>query len=116
MMAELDRAPRCTLGGDKNYDTQGFVAAMRRLGVTPHVAQHTNGRRSAIDGRTTRHPGYEASQRIRKRIEEIFGWGKETGGMRRTLLRGVERVGWSFTLRVAAYNLIRLPKLLAAHA
>ena len=116
MMAGLDRAARSTLGGDKNYDTRDFVAAMRRLGVTPHVAQHTNGRRSAIDGRTTRHPGYEVSQRIRKRIEEVFGWGKEIGGMRRTLLRGLERVGWSFTLRVAAYNLIRLPKLLAAPA
>ena len=67
---------------------------MRRLGVTPHVAQHTNGRRSAIDERSTRHPGYAVSQRIRKRIEEVFGWGKEIGGMRRTLLRGLERVGW----------------------
>jgi transposase len=113
MMAGLDRAGRCTLGADKNYDTQGFVAAMRRLGVTPHVAQHSNGRRSAIDGRTTRHPGYAVSQRIRKRIEEVFGWGKEIGGMRRTLLRGLDRVGWTFTLRVAAYNLVRLPKLLA---
>ena len=112
MMAELDRVPRSTRGADKNYDTWDFVAAMRDLGVTPHVAQHTNGRRSAIDGRTTRHPGYAVSQRIRKRIEEVFGWGKEIGGMRRTLLRGLDRVGWSFTLRVAAYKLIRLPKLL----
>ncbi|GIL02686.1 MAG: DDE transposase [Alphaproteobacteria bacterium] len=125
MMAGLDRAARSMLGAEpqatpegryKNYDTRDFVAAMRRLAVTPHVAQHTNGRRSAIDGRTTRHPGYAVSQRIRKRIEEVFGWGKEIGGMRRTLLRGLERVGWSFTLRVAAYNLIRLPKLLAAPA
>lgn len=116
MMAGLDRAARSTLGADKNYDTREFVAAMRRLGVTPHVAQHTTGRRSAIDGRTTRHPGYAVSQRIRKRIEEVFGWGKEIGGMRRTLLRGLERVGWSFKLRVAAYNLIRLPKLIAAPA
>jgi len=116
MMADLDRAGRSTLGADKNYDTRDFVAAMRRLGVTPHVAQHTNGRRSAIDGRTTRHSGYAVSQRIRKRIEEVFGWGKEVGGMRRTLLRGLERVGWSFTLRVAAYNLVRLPKLLAPAA
>jgi transposase len=114
MMARLKRAGRSTLGADKNYDTRGFVAAMRRQGVTAHVAQNTKGRRSAIDGRTTRHPGYEASQRIRKRIEEVFGWGKEVGGMRRTLLRGLERVRWSFTLRVAAYNLVRLPKLLAA--
>jgi transposase len=116
MMAGLGRAARSTLGGDKNYDTRDFVAAMRRLGVTPHVAQHSNGRRSAIDGRTTRHPGYAVSQRIRKRIEEVFGWGKEIGGMRRTLLRGLERVGWSFTLRVGAYNLVRLPKLIAAAA
>lgn len=116
MMAGLDRAARSTLGGDKNYDTRDFVAAMRDMGVTPHVAQHANGRRSAIDGRTTRHPGYEVSQRIRKRIKEVFGWGKEIGGMRRTLLRGLERVGWSFTLRVAAYNLVRLPKLMAAPA
>jgi transposase len=114
MMAGLDRPARSTLGADKNFDTQGSVAAMRRLGVTPHVAQHSNGRRSAIDGRTTRHAGYAVSQRIRKRIEEVFGWGKEIGGMRRTLLRGLPRVGWSCTLRVAAYNLVRLPKLLAA--
>jgi len=87
-----------------------------RLGVTPHAAQHTNGRRSAIDRRTTRHPGYAVSQRIRKRIEEVLGWGKEIGGMRRKLLRGLERAGSSFTLRVAAYNLIRLPKLLAEPA
>lgn len=110
MMAGLNRAARSRLGGDKNYDTRDFVAAMRGMGVTPHVAQHTNGRRSAIDGRTTRHPGYQVSQRIRKRIEAVFGWGKEIGGMRRTLLRGLERVGWRFTLRVAAYNLVRLPK------
>jgi hypothetical protein len=113
MMAGLDRAARGTLGADKNYDTRDFVAAMRRLGVTPHVAQHTNGRRSAIDGRTTRHPGYAVSQRIRCRIEGVFGWGKAIGGMRRTLLRGLHRAGWSFTLRVAADNLVRLPKLLA---
>jgi transposase len=116
MMAGLDRAARSTLGADKAYDTRAFVAAMRRLGVPPHVAQHTTGRRSAIDGRTTRHPGYAVSQRIRKRIEEVFGWTREIGGMRRTLLRGLERVGWSFTLRVAAYNLVRLPKLMAKPA
>lgn len=116
MMARLRRAPRSTLGADKNYDTRAFVAEMRRLGVTPHVARHTNGRRSAIDGRTTRHPGYAVSQRIRKRIETIFGWGKENGGMRRVLLRGLEQVGWAFALRAAACNLVRLPKLLAAAA
>jgi len=89
---------------------------MRRRGVTPHVAQHTNGRRSAIDRRTTRPPGSAVSQRLRKRIEEVFGWGKQIGSMRRTLLRGLERVRWSVTLPVAAYTLIRRPKLLAAPA
>ena len=116
MMAALARPGRTTLGADKNYDTEGFVAAMREIGVTPHVAQHKNGRRSAIDGRTTRHAGYAVSQVIRKRIEEVFGWGKEVGGLRRMRLRGLARVGWAFTLRVAAYNLIRLPKLLGAAA
>jgi hypothetical protein len=73
-------------------------------------------RRSAIDGRTTRHAGYAISQRIRKRIEEVFGWGKEVAGLRRLRLRGLARVGWAFTLRAAAYNLVRLPKLVAAAA
>ncbi len=87
---------------------------MRRLGVTPHVAQHTNGRRSAIDARTTRHTGYAVSLRIRKRIEEGFGWMKTVGGRRKTHHRGTARVGWQFTLTAAAYNLVRIPKLLAA--
>ena len=78
------------------------------------AACHTNGRRSAIDGRTTRHSGYAISQRIRKRIEESFGWIKQTAGFRKTRHRGIDRVGWLFTLNVAAYNLIRLPRLLAA--
>ena len=116
MMAPLARPGRTTLGADKNYDTQGFVAAMRAMGVTPHVARHTNGRSSAIDGRTTRHAGYAVSQVIRKRIEEVFGWGKEVAGLRRMRLRGLARVGWGFTLRVAAYNLVRLPKLLGSAA
>lgn len=114
MMAELAKTEGITVGADKGYDTREFVAKMRALGVTPHVAQHSNGRCSAIDGRTTRHPGYAISQRIRKRIEEIFGWGKEVGGMRRMRLRGLARVSFAFTLRVAAYNLVRLPKLLVA--
>ncbi|TCU51868.1 DDE family transposase, partial [Novosphingobium sp. PhB57] len=79
-----------------------------------HVAQNANGRRSAIDGRTTRHPGYAVSQRIRKRIEEVFGWAKTSGNLRKTRHRGQARVGWNFTLTAAAYNLIRLPKLLVA--
>jgi transposase len=114
MLGDRPGAGRVTVGGDKLYDTQDFVAEMRRLGVTPHVAQHTNGRRSAIDGRTTRHPGYAVSQRIRKRIEEGFGWMKTVGGLRKTRHRGTGRVGWQFTLTMAAYNLVRIPKLLAA--
>ena len=102
-----------TLGADKNYDTQGCVAPLRDAGVTPHVAQNT-GRRggSAIDGRTTRHPGYALSQRTRKRVEEIFGWLKTVGGMRKTRFRGKARVGWMFTWALAAYNLVRLRNLL----
>ena len=91
-----------------------FVADLRALKVTPHVAQNTSGRRSAIDGRTTRHPGYAISQRLRPRIEESFGWIKTVGGLRKTRHRGSARVGWLFTLTAAACNLIRLPKLLAA--
>lgn len=103
-----------TLGADKAYDAASHVASLRALGVTPHVAQNTSNRRSAIDGRTTRHAGYAISQRVRKRIEEPFGWIKEAGGFRQTKHRGRDRVGWMFTLRAAAYNLIRLPRLLAA--
>ena len=109
--AERPRA--ITLGGDKGYDTEDFVNELRSLNVTPHVAQNTSGRRSAIDARTTRHGGYAVSQRIRKRIEEAFGWIKTVAGQEKTRFRGVDRVGWSFTFAAAAYNLIRLPKLLA---
>jgi transposase len=116
MVGEMDGSRRITLGADKAYDTADFVAEMRRLGVTPHVAQNDNGRRSAIDGRTTRHDGYKASLRHRKRIEEVFGWMKTAGGQRKTRYRGTRRVGWMFTLSAAAYNLIRLPKLLKAAA
>jgi hypothetical protein len=84
------------------------------MDVTPHVAQNNTNRRSAIDRRTTRHPGYGLSQKIRKRIEEVFGWAKTCGTMRKTRHRGRQRVGWSFTLTAAAYHLVRLPKLLAA--
>jgi transposase len=105
---------RATLGADKAYDTAHLVADLRALNVTPHVAQNTSGRRSAIDGRTTRHPGYATSQRRRKRIEESFGWIKTVGGLRKTRHRGTARVGWLFTLTAAACNLVRLPKLLAA--
>ncbi len=87
---------------------------MRALNVTPHIAQNISGRRSAVDGRTTRHAGYAVSQRKRKRIEEPFGWGKTIGGLARPMLRGVEKLGFKFTLTMAGYNLIRLPKLIAA--
>lgn len=101
-----------TLGADKGYDTADFVADLRAMCVTPHVAAKVKG--SAIDGRTTRQPGYAVSQRIRKRIEEAFGWGKTVGTAAKTMLRGTHRVGFQFTLNMAAYNLARLPKLLAA--
>ena len=107
-----DRANRITLGADKGYDAEDFVNELRSMNVTPHVAQNTAGRRSGIDRRTTRHPGYAVSQRIRKRIEEGFGWGKEFGLLRRIRMRGRERVDMVFTFTAAACNLIRLPKLL----
>lgn len=108
-----DRPVTITLGGDKGFDCEDFVNELRSMQVTPHVAQNSNRRRSAIDGRTTRHAGYSVSLRIRKRIEEAFGWIKTVAGQRKTRFRGVERVGWAFTFAAAAYNLIRLPKLLA---
>jgi transposase len=107
---------RITLAADKAYDAAEFVAELRQRKVTPHVAQNTTNRRSAIDGRTTHHPGYALSMRCRKRIEEIFGWTKATAGLRKTRHRGLPRVGWMFTLTATAYNLVRLPKLLAAAA
>ena len=116
MVGELPAGGRITLGADKAYDTADFVAGMRQLDVTPHVAQNDKRRRSAIDGRTTRHAGYEVSLRVRKRIEEVFGWMKTVGGQRKTRYRGTGRVGWMFTLSAAAYNLIRMPRLLAAAA
>jgi hypothetical protein len=111
-----DRSVAITLGADKAYDAADFIEELRTLNVRPHVAQNTSGRRSAIDRRTTRHPGYAASQRIRKRIEETFGWTKTVAGMRKTKLRGLPKVDWAFTFAAAAYNLIRLPKLLAVPA
>jgi transposase len=109
-----DRPQAITLGADKAYDAEDFVNELRSMKVTPHVAQNTSGRSSAIDGRTTRHGGYAASQRIRKRIEEAFGWIKIIAGQEKTKFRGRERVGWAFTFAAAAYNLTRLPKLMAA--
>lgn len=103
---------RLTLAADRGYDSADFVAELRRMVVTPHVAQRS--RHSAIDGRTTRHSGYAQSQRRRKKIEEPFGWAKTVGGMAQTLYRGIERVRARFTLTMAACNLARLPKLLGA--
>jgi transposase len=102
-----------TLGADKSYDTRDFVDGLRGLAVTPHVAQHTTKRSSAIDGRTTRHPGYLVSQRERKRVEEIFGWLKMIGLLRKTRHRGVARVGWMFLFGLAVYNLVRIRNLVA---
>jgi len=102
---------RVTLGGDKGYDTQDFVQDLRDLQVTPHVAQNNTKRRSAIDGRTTRHPGYQVSQRKRKLIEEIFGWLKTVGLLRKLRHRGTARVNWIFIFATAAYNLVRIRKL-----
>jgi transposase len=104
---------RVTLGADKNYDTRDFVCELRELRVTPHVAQNITGRSSAIDGRTTRHPGYAVSQRKRKCVEEIFGWMKTVGLLRKTRYHGVARVGWMFTFAAAVYNLVRMRTLAA---
>ena len=109
-----DRPCAVTVGTDKGYDAEDFVNELRSMNVRPHVAQNTNGRRSAIDRRTTRHAGYAQSQRIRKRIEEAFGWIKTVAGQRKTKFRGRDRVGWAFAFAAAAYNLVRMPKLLAA--
>jgi transposase len=111
MLADLPDSGRITLGADKNYDTRAFVEQLRELEVTPHVAQNDAHRRSAIDARTTRHPGYAVSQQKRKRIEEIFGWLKTVGGLRKLHHRGHERVEWIFTFAVAAYNLVRIRNL-----
>jgi transposase len=111
MVAALPGTGPRTVGADKAYDTRDFVAALREVHVTPHVAQHTVGRRSAIDGRTTRHAGYAISQRKRKRVEEIFGWQKTVGLLRKVRHRGRALVGWVFTFTAAAYNLMRLRTL-----
>ncbi len=103
-----------TVGADKGYDTKDFVSEARNLNATPHVAQNIHARRSsAIDGRTTRHEGYAVSQKKRKRIEEIFGWMKTVGGMRKLRHRGLHVVGWIFTFAAAAYNLVRMRNLTA---
>ncbi len=114
MVEALPGAPRKTLGGDKLFDTHDFVQDVRARGVTPHVAQHTKGRTSAVDGRTTRHPGYAISQRTRKRVEEIVGWLKTVGLLRKTRHRGCARVGWMVTFTTAVDNLVRMRTLALA--
>jgi hypothetical protein len=114
LMAEaLPSGKRVTLGADKNYDTQEFVGELRGMNITPHVAQNDTNRRSAVDQRTTRHAGYEVSQRKRKRVEHSFGWMKMVGMLRKVKLRGIDKVGWLFTFTGAAYNLCRLRNLIA---
>ena len=107
---------RRTLGADKAYDTEDFVKEMRKLNMTPHVAQNNTNRDSAIDERTTRHPGYAISQWKRKIVEEVFGWLKTIGLMRKTRHKGVDRGGWMFTLATATYNLIRIRNITTAPA
>ncbi len=114
MLRAQPRRGRRTVGGDKGYDTRAFVRALRRRGNTPHVAQNTTRRASAIDERTTRHPGYLVSQRRLNRVEEIFGWLKTVALLRKTRHRGVRRVGWMFTFAAAVYNLVRIRNLVAA--
>ena len=104
------------MGAGRGYDTREFVAQMRELRVTPHVAQNTTNRRSAIDGRTTGRAGYAISQRKRKRVEEVFGWMKTVALQRKTRFRGPDRVGWMFTFAAAAYNLVRMRNLMAQPA
>ena len=116
MAREIPGGKRVTVGADRGYDTGGFVQALRDLKVTPHVAQHTNGRSSAIDERTTRHEGYEVSQKKRKRVEEVFGWLKSVALLHQTKFRGPDKVGWMFTFAAAGYNLVRMRNLTAQPA
>ncbi|MEJ2740019.1 MAG: IS5 family transposase [Dehalococcoidia bacterium] len=111
LLRQRRRAKRITVGGDKNYDTKDFVTSCRSMKITPHVARRKT---SIVDGRTTRHAGYQVSQRIRKRVEEIFGWIKTVGGGRKLRYKGVERnqLWWEFT--AAAYNLIRMARIALA--
>jgi transposase len=114
MVSRIPGSQRITVGADKAYDVPSFAADLRELKATPHVAQKRKG--SAIDSRTTRHAGYQTSQKLRKRIEEIFGWAKTIGMMRKTRHRGTEKVGWVFEFTMAAYNLVRIRNLEAQEA
>jgi transposase len=116
MIGELPGKSRITVGGDKAYDTKDFIKQARNLNATPHVAQNTKRRASAIDERTTHHAGYPISQRKRKRVEEIFGWLKTVAFLRKTRHRGKERVGWMFTFGVAVYNLVRMRNMMEVAA
>src|SRR5271155_4563767 len=114
MLEQVPGRKQVTVGGDKGYDTADFVAECRNLKVTPHVAQNLERPGgSAIDARTTQHPGYAISQRKRKRVEECFGWLKTIALLRKVRRRGIFKVGWVFTFAAAAYNLVRMRKLLA---
>jgi len=114
MIGQIPTGKRITLGADRGYDTREFVKELREMDVTPHVAQNESGRRSAVDGRTTRHEGYTISQRKRKRVEEIFGWLKTIGLMRKVRVRGLQKVNWIFRFATAVYNLVRMRNLEAA--
>jgi IS5 family transposase len=116
MIEGIPGRQRLTVAADKGYDTRDFVAGLRAMHVTPHLAQNTTGRRSAIDGRTTRHTGYVISQQKRKLVEQGFGWMKTIGGLRKLRHRGGALVTWAFTFTAAAYNIVRLRRLLGATA
>lgn len=105
------RCARITVGADKAYDANDFVSTVRELRVTPHVSQNTNKRRSAIDDRTTRHPGYEISLSKRWLVEKPFGWLKQIGPLKKVKLRGLAKVDWLFVFSCAAFNFFRIPKL-----
>ena len=116
MVEHLPGRHRVTVAADKGYDTRDLVAGLRAMQATPHVAQHTTHRRSAIDARTTRHPGYAKSQQKRKLVEQGFGWMKTVGGLRKLRHRGGALVGWIFTFTAAAYNIVRMRRLLTPTA
>jgi transposase len=116
MLESIPGQHRITVAADKGYDTRDFIAEVRAMQVTPHIAQHTTRRRSAIDARTTRHPGYAISQQKRKLVEQGFGWMKTIGGLRKLRHRGGALVTWIFTFTAAAYNIVRLRRLLEATA
>jgi transposase len=116
MIAEVPGKHRISVGADKGYDSRAFVDTIRVVDAVPHVAQNDTRRRSSIDARTTRHDGYRLSQRVRKRVEEIFAWIKTIGGLRKTRHKGTRLVGWMWTFIAAAYNLVRMRHLLVAAA